>query len=123
LILELIHLGGVLRVIEVYGGLKFLNLWLHLVKQFMERFGGSCELIDNLLHFGAEFVLEVAWDLASHLDDSLSDFFVITLSLDLVLDKEDIVQNLFHTGLGSSLFLCVNSDIAVLQEVSKLFVE
>ena len=26
LILELIHLGGVLRVIEVYGGLKFLNL-------------------------------------------------------------------------------------------------
>ena len=26
LILELIHLGGVLRVIEIYGGLKFLNL-------------------------------------------------------------------------------------------------
>ena len=26
LILELIHLGGVLSMIEVYGGLKFLNL-------------------------------------------------------------------------------------------------
>jgi hypothetical protein len=61
--------------------------------------------------------------LASHLDDSFLDFFVITLGLDLVLNKEDIVQNLFHTGLGSSLFLCENSDIAVLQEVSKLFME
>ena len=89
----------------------------------MERLGGSRKLIYYLGNFGAKCALEIAWDLAFHLDDGFLDFFVITLGLDLVLNKEDIVQNLFHTGLGSSLFLCENSDIAVLQEVSKLFME
>ena len=80
-------------------------------------------MIDNLGDFGAKCVLEFACFFASHLDDGFLDFFVIALSLDLVLDKEDLAENLFHTSLGSSLFLCENSDIAVLQEVSKLFME
>ncbi len=75
-------------------------------------------MIDNLGDFPAKCAREVARDSGSHLDNGFLDFFVITLSLDLILDKEDIVQNLFYTSLCFSLFFGENSDIAVLQEVS-----
>jgi hypothetical protein len=68
-------------------------------------------------------LLKVARDLISHLDDGFLDFFIVALTLNLILDNQDIIQNLFQIGLGLSLFLCHNSDIAVLQEVSKLLME
>jgi uncharacterized protein YebE (UPF0316 family) len=89
----------------------------------VERLGGACELINQLFDFSAEFILEITGDLTSHLHDGFLDFFIVALTLNLILDKQDIIQNLFQIGLGFSLFLCHNSDIAVLQEASKLLME
>jgi hypothetical protein len=89
----------------------------------VERLGGACKLINQLFDFSAEFILEITGDLTSHLDDGFLDFFIVALTFNLILDKQDIIQNLFQIGLGFSLFLCHYSDIAVLQEVSKLLME
>ena len=80
-------------------------------------------MFNQLVDFSAECFLEVARHLTSHLDDGFLDFFIVALTLNLILDKQNIIQNLFQIGLGFSLFLCHNSDIAVLQEVSKLLME
>jgi uncharacterized protein YebE (UPF0316 family) len=83
----------------------------------MERLGGSCELIDQLVDFFAEFVLEVTRYLTSHRHDGFLDFLIVALSLYLVLDRQYLIQNVFHIVLGFSLFLCRYSNIAVLKEV------
>jgi hypothetical protein len=80
-------------------------------------------LFNQLVGFRAECLLGVARDLTSHLVDGFLDFFIVALTFYLVLNVQNFVQNLLHIGLGLSLFLCHYSDIAVLQEVSKLFVE
>jgi hypothetical protein len=123
LILEQVHFGGNVRVIQVQVGLEVLNLFTHLMELFLEILRGACELFNQLVDFRAECLLEVARDLTSHLDDGFLDFFIVALTFYLVLDAQNIIQNLLHIGLGLSLFLCHYSDIAVLQEVSKLLME
>jgi hypothetical protein len=41
-------------VIQVNGGLKFLNILTHLVAEFVERLGGACKLFNDLVDFSAE---------------------------------------------------------------------
>jgi hypothetical protein len=91
LILELFWLFTVLGVIQVNGSLKFLNLWLHLVAEFVERLGGACELINQLFNFSTECFLEVTRDLTSHWDDSFLNLFGIALSLKLILYGQDLI--------------------------------
>ena len=58
--LELVHLGGYLRVIQVQVGLELLNLFTHLVALFLEKLRGGCELFNQLVDIRAECFLEFA---------------------------------------------------------------
>jgi hypothetical protein len=80
-------------------------------------------LINQLVDFFAKFVLEVTRYLTSHRHDGFLDFFIVALSLYLVLYRQYLNQNVLHIVLGFSLFLRRYSDIAVLQEVGQLFME
>ena len=77
-------------MIQVDGGLQFLNICAHFETQLVEWLRRASELINKLVDFRAELSIEVAGDLTSHWDDGFLDFFIIILSLELVLDWQDL---------------------------------
>jgi uncharacterized protein YebE (UPF0316 family) len=80
-------------------------------------------LINHLIDFRAEHALEVTRYLFSQCDDGFLDFFIVAVILDLVLHRQDLIQDIFQFLLGFSFFLCRYSDIAIFQETRKLFME
>ena len=77
----------------------------------------------QLVEISAEFLIEVTRNLTSYFYDGFLDFFIVALTFYLVLDNQYITENLFNISLCLSLFLCIYSDIAIPQEVSKLLME
>ncbi len=77
-------------MIQVDGGLQFLNICAHFEIQLVERLRRASKLINKLIDFRAELSIEVAGDLTSHWDYSFLDFFIIILSLELVLYLQDL---------------------------------
>jgi hypothetical protein len=59
-IVELSHLGGVLRVIQIDGVLEFLNVGAHFLAQLLERLRGRCELLHKIVDPRVECAIEVA---------------------------------------------------------------